>query len=90
MGGRYEELLHIAKSYIIDIIMGSAWNHSCMTQALVRCSIKADQGGTASAKVRVSLESWEGGKSSSIDYDVYGSTQLPGCNVHGPSAMATK
>ena len=35
-------------------------NQSCMTLALVRCSIEADQGGTLHARARVSLVSWEG------------------------------
>ena len=35
-----------------------------MTLVLVRCSIKANQGGTVSARVRVRLVRWEGGSHS--------------------------
>ena len=39
---------------------GNCANQSCMALALVRCSIKADQGGTLYPRARVSLVSWEG------------------------------
>ena len=58
-GSRYEELLRLVKSYIIDIwelfkskLYGSGTGPPC--------SIEADQGGTPHARARVSLVSWEG------------------------------
>ena len=55
-----------------------------MALALVRCSIEADQGGTPHARARVSLVSWEGGKSCIV----YGSARSSECEAHGPSATA--
>ena len=75
-GSYYEELLRIVKSYII---YGKCVNQSCMTLALVCCSIEADQGGTLSVRARVSLVSW-GGKSCCIVHD---SARSSGCVVHG-------
>ena len=62
-GSRYEELLRLVKSYIIDIWelrKSKLYNQSCMALALNRCSIEADQGGIPHARTRVSLVSWEG------------------------------
>ena len=47
--------------YIIYYNNNTYANQNCMALALVRCSIKVDQGGTLYAKARVSLVSWEGG-----------------------------
>ena len=60
-GNHYEELLRIVKSYIIDIweVCKSKLYDSGI--GLLRGSIEADQGGTVSARARVSLVSWEGG-----------------------------
>ena len=56
-GSRYEELLRLVKSYIIDI-----WElrKSKLYGFGTGRSIKADQGGTPHARARVSLVSWEG------------------------------
>ena len=57
-GSRYEELLRLVKSYIIDI-----WElrkSKLYGSGTGRCSIEADQGGTPHARARVSLVSLEG------------------------------
>ena len=81
---RYEELLHIVKSYITDI--WEVRKSKLYDSGTGLLSIKADQGGTVSARVRVSLvRKLGGGKSCSV---VYGSARSSGREVHGPSAMA--
>ena len=56
--------------------------------ATVCWGIKADQGGMMSARVRVSLVSWEG-ESCSVDCDVSSFVRLFRFKVHGPTASAT-